>query len=546
MGNTKITGIVYYIALYVRLSKEDGDNEESESIKNQLALLYAFVKELQRREPQNTFIIVDEYIDDGYTGTNFDRPDFIRMLGDIQNKTVNLVISKNLDRFGRYAKEVIAYYQEVFPENNIRFMTALESEVDTSKPEGSVMVLIKAVMAEIYPMNLSTNIKAVKFSKAQQGLFQGNTAPYGYIKSPLDKHKLVVDQNVAPIIRKIFEMYATGYTRHQIVEELNQLKILPPRKHLHLEKGKGLQGVDIEDFSWKECTITKIIKNPVYIGTMVGGKTSKPFFRKKKRITTKKEDLIIVPNTHEPIIDIKLFEKCQEIRSKHLDKTVKYDNLYKGLIFCGNCGKISNLKHKSKPRKDGSSCEILYFLCSEANKGIKKTCSNTKSISAKKLNDLIMPILKKQCNAITVNKEDIEKLTRNINDNFTFELERLEKEKVRYEEKIKTIKNQIKQVYNDKLENKITDDLFQEVHKDKQLEIEQYIKLLDEVEEKLQQEKNKEVISYQEVLELSNEFINSDVPSKELMSKLVKRIEFDSNRNLNVQFTFADMLKEVC
>ena len=166
-----------------------------------------------------------------------------------------------------------------------------------------------------------------------------------------------------------------------------------------------------------------------------------------------------------------MFEKCQKIRERHIDKNCKHDNLYKGLVYCANCGKIANLKYRSKPKKDGSNCEIYSYLCSEANKGIRKNCNNTKSISAKKLNELIIPTLSKQCNAIILEKEDIEKVTQNIKENFLFELERLKKEKNRYEERIKSINEQIKQMYKDKLSNIITMDLFIDIQKEKQLEI---------------------------------------------------------------------------
>ena len=548
MGNT--TGNIYNIAIYERLSKTDVLEEgkvESESIRNQSNLINNFIKELKKNEPENEFKVIKEYVDDGYTGTNFERPAFKQMMEDIKNGTINFVISKNLDRLGRNAIKVLDFYQNYFPENNIRYMTVLDDHIDTNKDTEDIMVYFKALFGEMYPKQLSKNIKKVKESKAKQGLFQGNTAPYGYKKSTKDKHKLVIDKTVSPIIRKIFSMYAGGYTRHDIVQYLNSQKILPPRKYLKMEKTeKGLFGVDKTDYSWKEHTITKIIGNPVYIGTMVGAKTIKPSFKKKNRKCNKKENQIIVLNTHEPIIELELFNRCQEIRKKHLDRQLKYDNIYKGLVHCGECGKICNLKHREKENKNGSKSEIFSFVCSEANKGLTKKCDNTKSISAKKLDSLILPILEKQCKAISINDKDIKEIVTTINTNFNFEINRLKEEKKQYVQNIENIKLQIKQIYRDKLENTITGDLFVSISKEKQREVEQYQKLIEEIDRKIKLENDKKVISFEEVQSIANEFINNEKITKDLISKLVKRIEIDNNRKITIQFTFANILKETC
>lgn len=546
MGNKK--GIIYYWAIYARLSKEDGDKEESESITNQIHIDTDCIEQLKLKEPENTFIFVGAYIDDGYSGTNFDRPDFKRLIGDIENKKVNLVVTKNLDRLGRNTSGVLYYYEDYFPEKNVRYMTALEEKIDTSKEnDDDIGLKYKMVGDEYYPRKLSRNIKATKRRNVKSVFFNGSIAPYGYKKSPTNKYQLIIDEEVAPIIKKIFSMYASGYTRLQIVDELNNLGVPPPRKHLNMEKTeKGLYGVDKTDFSWKEHTITMIVGNAVYIGTIVGAKTYKPNFKKKTRKTNLKENQIVVPNKHEAIIDFKTFEKCQEIREKHLDKSCKYDNVFKGIVFCGECGSKSNLKHKSKIKKDGSTCEIYSYLCSEANKGSRKECNNTKSISAKKLYDIIYPKLKEQCKSILVNDVDIKNIINNVTENVSYEIKRLENECNSYREKINKVNDKIKATYKDKLNNIITQDFFVEMQQELQKEIEKYKSLLENTEKELEREKTKQVISFDEVQEIAKKFIENENINKELLHKLVKRIELDSNRNLKVQFTFADMLKEVC
>lgn len=190
----------FYVGLYKRLSRDDNDGKkESESISNQDKILRQYVADLSKKEPQNRFIIVKDYTDDGYTGTNFNRPGFIEMINDIENEMINMVIVKDLTRLGRKTNEVLRYYQEYFPSKKVRFITATEDTIDTYYKEDDDFIPFKAVMSEQYPKETSRKIKAVKIAKAKQGLFQGNTAPYGYKKSPSNKNKLIIDKEVSSI-----------------------------------------------------------------------------------------------------------------------------------------------------------------------------------------------------------------------------------------------------------------------------------------------------------------------------------------------------------
>ena len=320
----------FYVGLYKRLSRDDNDGKkESESISNQDKILRQYVADLSKKEPQNRFIIVKDYTDDGYTGTNFNRPGFIEMINDIENKMINMVIVKDLTRLGRKTNEVLRYYQEYFPSKKVRFITATEDTIDTYYKEDDDFIPFKAVMSEQYPKETSRKIKAVKIAKAKQGLFQGNTAPYGYKKSPSNKNKLIIDKEVSSIIKEIFEKYSKGYTRTEIVKSLNERKIIPPREYLKIK------GVSSNSEGWKEITITRIVSNPVYIGTMVGAKTVKPSFRRKERIRNTKENQIIVENTHEPIVDIETFNKCKILKERFKNnRNRKYNDIFKGLIYC--------------------------------------------------------------------------------------------------------------------------------------------------------------------------------------------------------------------
>lgn len=527
----------FYVGLYKRLSRDDNDGKkESESITNQDKILRQYVTDLAQKEPQNNFIIVKDYIDDGYTGTNFNRPGFMQMINDIENELINMVVVKDLTRLGRKTNEVLRYYQEYFPSKKVRFITATEDKIDTYYKEDDDFIPFKAVMSEQYPKETSRKIKAVKIAKAKQGLFQGNTAPYGYKKSPNNRNKLIVDKEVSGIIKEIFEKYSKGYTRTEIVKSLDDRNIIPPREYLKIK------GITSDSKGWSEITITRIVSNPVYLGTMVGAKTVKPSFRRKERIINTKENQIIVKNMHEPIIDIETFNKCQTLKEKFkYNRNRKYDDIFKGLIFCKECGNISTLKHKEKISKNGNKCEINSYICSEANKGINKKCNNTKSISSKKLYNLIIPIIENECKNISFECNDIKTVMHNLEKSVNAECHRLEAQKQMLIGKIDKLNSQIKTTYNDKLENLITDSIFLSIKEQKENEIENCKKQICDLEQKIQVEKSKHTISYNQIKKLSEEFLSANNITKTLLNKLIDKIEFDGSRNMNLKLIFSNV-----
>lgn len=527
----------FYVGLYKRLSRDDNDGKkESESISNQDKILRQYVLELSKKEPQNRFTIVKDYTDDGYTGTNFNRPGFIEMINDIENEMINMVVVKDLTRLGRKTNEVLRYYQEYFPSKKVRFITATEDTIDTYYKEDDDFIPFKAVMSEQYPKETSRKIKAVKIAKAKQGLFQGNTAPYGYKKSPDNKNKLIIDKEVSWIVKEIFEKYSKAYTRTEIVKSLNERNIKPPREYLNIK------GVKANSEGWKEITITRIVSNPVYIGTMVGAKTVKPSFRRKERIINTKENQIVAENMHEPIIDVETFNKCQILKEKfkHNHKR-KYDDIFKGLIYCKECGSISTLKHKEKPTKSGRKCEINSYICSEANKGINKKCSNTKSISSRKLYNMIIPIIEKECKNVSFNDNDIKIVMDNLEKSINYECHRLEDKKQRLHMQIEKFNEQIKTTYNDKLENIINNETFLSIKEQKENEIENCKKQINDLDKRIDIEKSKHTISYNQIKKLSEEFLSANNITKPILNKLIDKIEFDSNRNINLKLVFSNI-----
>ncbi|MDR1559416.1 MAG: recombinase family protein [Clostridiales bacterium] len=319
-------------AIYCRLSRDDGGDAESNSIINQRALLQRYAKD-------NNFIIHDEYVDDGYSGTGFDRPEFKRMIADIEDGKINTVICKDLSRLGRN-NAMVAYYTEIFfPDNNVRFV-AVNDAIDTFEGENEIMAF-KSVINEYYARDISKKVRSSKRIRAINGQHNSGNAPYGYAKNPEDRHKLIIDEEAAKTVRAIFSMAADGVGYYSISKWLYNENILTPAAYFHQQTGKNNYRFD-PDFpcDWSPRSIQRILRSMVYIGHMVSHKQASKSFKNHKLIDLPKEEWIIVENTHEPIIDPDLFEKVQQIISvkKRANKRLG-SNIFAGLLICADCGR---------------------------------------------------------------------------------------------------------------------------------------------------------------------------------------------------------------
>lgn len=303
----------YNCALYCRLSKDDDLQGESNSITNQREILTQYAKE-------NNLNIYDVYIDDGYSGTNFERPDFKRMIQDIKNKKVNMVIVKDSSRLGRDYIGFGEYVEKIFPENRVRLISILDN-YDSAIDNGVADTLpFRAVINDLYAKDISKKVKASKHKNAVNGLFNGNRTPYGYKRSETDRHKLAIDEKYAKNVRRIFDI------------------------------GKNVCTI------WKPSSIKHILRNEVYIGNIVQEKCKRINYKLNKRIKNDKSKWIRVENTHEPIIDKEKFYAVQDILdSKSETRTKSRNLLLKGLVVCSDCGKkMGTTTHSS---------DTVYLRC---------------------------------------------------------------------------------------------------------------------------------------------------------------------------------------
>lgn len=340
----------YIVGAYIRLSKEDYKNRESESIINQRNLIKEYLK-------HKSLNITYEYIDDGYSGTSFDRPGFNRMIKDIEDGKINMVITKDLSRLGRNYLKSGYYIEEYFPLKKVRYISILDN-IDTYFNDNDIAPF-KALFNEMMAKDTSRKIKSILESKKKQGKYLASLAPYGYKKSVNDKYKLVIDDDAATIVRKIFDMFLKGYLISEIVTYLNINKVYSPKKYKKI--GNGL---------WSYSSIYNILKNKIYIGTTVQNVWTNISYKNKTRIRKSKNEWIVIENAHEPIIDEESFYLVQKRLHKKTTSPIKKRSklLLEGLLYCKECGKSLGVNYDRRRNK--------YFLICN---GYKKNTPSCKS-----------------------------------------------------------------------------------------------------------------------------------------------------------------------
>ena len=324
----------YKAGLYLRLSSDDDTNGESVSIRTQRDILTDFCL-------AEGYQIYDTYIDDGYSGLNFSRPGFMRMIEDIENGAINMVITKDLSRLGRdYI--MTGYYSEIyFPAKNVRYI-AVADDFDTAKGHNEIAPF-KNILNDLYARDISKKIKAAKHQRAKRGLFIGSQAPYGYKQDPENKNQLVIDDEAAENVKLIFSLAQSGLGGITIASELKRRKILAPsvykyqRGDTRFSRYPAIANDDI--YVWCPATIRQILCDPVYTGQLVSLKTECVDCKTKRTISVPRERHIVTMNAHEAIISKEFFEEVQEIRAQHsCTANTKRFNLFRGKLFCECCG----------------------------------------------------------------------------------------------------------------------------------------------------------------------------------------------------------------
>ena len=363
----ELSGQHWYGISYLRLSKL-GKRYESESIDNQRKLIHEFVQ----RHPEIT--LVGERVDDGYTGTNYDRPGFQGVMDAIREKKANCVIVKDLSRLGREYIETGKYLETVFPDMGIRFIS-VNDDLDSEHTPlcDDISIPIKNIMNEAYCRSLSLKLRAQFRVQRKAGEFLGAFACYGYLKDPADKHKLIIDEYAAMVVRTIFQLKMEGYSQQAIANYLSSEGVLPPaayKQQQGLKYQSGFQAVG-DNNAWSPVAVRAILENPIYIGTLVQGKRGTPNYKIKQMKLRSKEDWCIVEKNHAPIISEELFTSVQHLLS--LDtRTSPSEEVVQplaGMLYCADCGRAMCRRSVKRGNR-----MFYYYVCSTHKRS--KLCSS--------------------------------------------------------------------------------------------------------------------------------------------------------------------------
>ena len=438
----------YRAALYCRLSSDDAYLGESGSIKTQRALLTQYCKE-------NNIPVYDVYTDDGFSGTNFERPAFKRMLNDLESHKANLVIVKDLSRFGREYAQMGMYIENDFEDWNIRFISIGEN-IDTLNGTDEILMPITNVINSQYAKECSRKTKQAHRALAKEGKFIGSRAPFGYIKDPKDRHHLLVDEEAASVVRSIFKMFCDGIGYVRMTKILREKKILNPQAYFN-KNNPDYYKSDYwrQNFDWHATSIRVILNNPVYLGQTTFGRTKVKGKTKKKKVATEESEWIVVENTHEPIIDKATWNLAHDIMKNRRRETKSGETqMFAGLVKCSDCGSALNVSRNAKTGKYTS------FSCWVYKNYGKERCTSH-AIGYKTLYNIVLENIRRQAECASVQKEKyLEMLKNQMAEKATQDIKSVKNELKKINKRIAQLEKILNKLYEDRALEKITEERY--------------------------------------------------------------------------------------
>ena len=523
MSHTIMNNIDYKVGIYIRLSKEDEEKEkysESESIQNQRALLMQYIKE-------NKLNFIAEYVDDGISGTSFDRPGFNKMIEDIENGKINMVITKDLSRLGRNYVQSGYYTETYFPEHNVRYIAILDN-IDTAIDSANNDIApFKSILNEMYAKDTSKKINSVLQSKRKQGEYLG-TAPYGYKKDPENKYHLIVDEEAAKVVKLIFEKYLEGYGTMQIADYLSEQKIPIPSDYN--KKKRGAKSITYG--LWAQSTVRFILSNEIYTGTVIQGKRKKLSFKSKKFIDVPEEDWVKVPNMHEAIVSIEDYERAKRIiESTKGSRVVENDYLFKGLLRCYDCKGYIGIRSSDK---NGN----IYGRCQRYGRYGKFDVCSPHNFNYQVFEESMILVLKEICKEYS-NKKRLEEIVKKSRSKENKELDLRNRLKT-YEAQIQKETRKLELLYEDRLSEIITVDSYIENANRIRNEIKEYQERIKEIQQELSGEENSKNKD-EKLNNLVDEFLNMEKPTKEIIREFIDKIEIHSDKQVDIYFNFKPL-----
>ena len=508
--NENIIGIT---ALYCRLSRDDGAEGESNSIANQKKLLSKYAKE-------HGFTNTKFYVDDGYTGTNFNRPGFQQMLEDMDMGYISTVIVKDSSRFGRNYLEVGQYTDYYFPEHNIRFI-AINDCIDSENGEDDFSVF-RNVMNEMYAKDISRKVRSSHRLRGNAGE-PLSAPPYGYMKSVENKKKWVIDPEAAEIVRRVFRLCIEGKGNETIARMLQEDKVLVPMAYWQSKGlGRGGKKTQPNPYKWCKTTIAKMLAQQEYCGDVINFKTYSKNFRNKTRIANPKENWAVFKDVHEPIIDRETFERVQELtketkRRKPKDESMK-KSIFSNLLYCGDCG------HKLWFNFNQKNPNIRFYSCSNYV-GSRGTCELTHYIREDSLEQVVKMELFKLANFLDHDEIAFAELLEDKSNNDAMaERKALESALTVAEARSKELLRLYERLYEDNVNGKVTDEWFMRLSHKYELEQDELKKRMFELKNKLDSLNNAKSSS-ESFIRAIRKFMTMQTLTPIVLQELIEKIE---------------------
>ena len=518
------------IAKYIRLSLADeyGQKDGSESVAHQRRLLNEFID-----RNGNTGEKCKEFIDDGCSGTNFERPGWQNLMTDVDNGKIKVIITKNLSRLGRSNFECGYYIDYYFPSNNVRYI-AVQEQIDTANQDNSnnEYAALNNFINEKYSRDLSKNIRKVYKIKQFAGEYMGGHPVYGYKKDPNDKHKLIIDEDAAKNVRRIFKLYLEYRSQNKIRTIFSNEKIPIPEVYKGCRRGLKAK----HPYEWNYRTIRDILRNEMYIGNMVQNIFTKKSFREKKMIKNKKEDWIIVEGTHEPIIDKETFYQVQELLDANYRQPVKpYPHEFAGLLYCHECGHkigIGNVKRDRDPSK-----QFFYTYCNYYRKNSAYNKCTPHSMNYNNLESQLLDIIDDLCKKYlkAVNYEEIINNKKQGLDTYGNQLiKKINKLKI----DVKEVELKLEKIYMDRLDDVISTETYKKMCDKFETKKTDMLNEIEEMEKNYEDYmENHSIDKLLETSKIVQQYLKArNTEKRDLLLKIIDRVEIHSDKTVDVYF----------
>lgn len=528
---------VYNAGLYLRLSVIDNGKEESDSIENQEKIIREYLKQKPDINIQKV------YIENGFTGTSFDRPVFNKLMEEIETGSINCIVVKDLSRFGRHALDATDYITNIFPEHDVRFVSVRDNYDSAYDDEGKsqMYVMIDNFINELYAKDISRRVCSVMRAKRKKGEYVGGYAPYGYKKSEEDKHKLVIDEEAALVVRQIYEWRALGQGYSEIYNKLNQMHIPSPSYYRYLKGIYTNKNRSGRPYPWSRHMIMIILSNQTYTGDLVQGKQQASYYQNKRLAPVNRDKWVISKDAHEAVVSRELFEKVQRINEKRAETAKKnfgkynlpkVENIYSGKIFCADCGYAMKLVRSLSTKKDKA---YYHYKCANYVVHGKEYCT-PKKFSKTDLDKAVLEAINLQATLFAEKADELKQIAESSH------IKKQEHERNQYrkelEQKIERMRKNLAGLYDDYKENLLTQTEYVEMK-------EEYIDKIDVLQQEIVALEKNSLKYVNRVLEggkwkKASGTKKFKAVTKELIAEFIARIEIYEDMRMKIVFNFMD------